>query len=419
METARTLADVLAERGWLASPELEALFVALLGELEQLHARGVIHGDIRPARIVSSGSGTWSLAAPVTSRVGVPKYMSPERVRAEALDARSDIYALGVVLFEAATGRVPFTGDVNAEIMDAHLNREPDMPSAIRPGIPSQLEGIILKALAKGPEKRFQTAAEFRAALNALVSQTSVPPAARPRTAEKQGATRTDRRRQATSPSDVNSPRPEAGPRPAAATVAQPRPTAATPLRARRMSGVWAVILLAAALAVGGYLLFGVILARPVVPDVAGLTPGDAEAVLIRAGFKPERVSDIDDTVMAGRVARQSILAGTKMPRGTVVHLSTSTGMVEMPDLTGVPLDEAVARLKVLKLDLVRTELQYNDKVSARLVIQTSIRPQARVRPGAGVTLTVCGGRATCANCGAARASGARFCVVCGRPFVD
>lgn len=150
----------------------------VLSALEYAHARYVIHRDIKPSNILITTDGQAKLldfgmaftAADFSvtmpgSIMGTLHYMSPEQVRGERVDARSDLYSTGVTLYEIVTGRRPFEGSTEYEIMTGHLEQVPKLPSAVNPAVPFSLSMTVLKALAKDPAKRFQSATEF---LNAL-----------------------------------------------------------------------------------------------------------------------------------------------------------------------------------------------------------------------------------------------------------
>jgi serine/threonine protein kinase len=159
----------------------------VLSALQYAHDRGVIHRDIKPANIMLTPSRTaklmdFGIATTTASgrllnrltatgmAVGSVHYMSPEQVQAGAADARSDIYSVGVTLYEMVTGQCPIRGESEYEIMVAHLAVAPTAPTELNPFLPPALSAMILKAMAKRPEDRFQTAADFRASLGSLVS---------------------------------------------------------------------------------------------------------------------------------------------------------------------------------------------------------------------------------------------------------
>jgi eukaryotic-like serine/threonine-protein kinase len=190
----------LLQAGPLAPAAATAHILAVLDGLSCAERLGIVHRDIKPDNILITENGAVKLTdfglarVPNTARIttsgenlGTPCYMSPEQVTGEApADARSDIYSTGVVLYEAVTGKPPFSGTNGFAVMLAHRSTAPVPPIALQPAIGPALNAVILKALEKDPLHRFQTAAEFRAAVEGAV----VAPAAaviRPRKA----ATRT------------------------------------------------------------------------------------------------------------------------------------------------------------------------------------------------------------------------------------
>ncbi|MEW5909922.1 MAG: protein kinase [Thermodesulfobacteriota bacterium] len=173
-----TLEQVLQLEGALTLSKSLHVMESVLSALEFMHGKGIIHRDIKPANIMFTESGQvkvtdFGIAKTIGSRgmtktgtqLGTVWYMSPERIRGEPIDHAADIYALGVTLYQMATGRVPFNSDSEYEVMRAHIEESPPPPVDINSEIPGILNDIILKALAKKPEDRFSSAGEFRNAL--------------------------------------------------------------------------------------------------------------------------------------------------------------------------------------------------------------------------------------------------------------
>jgi serine/threonine-protein kinase len=152
----------------------------VLSALQYAHSRNVVHRDIKPSNIMITAEGhakllDFGIAFQATednsltkpgSMVGSLPYMCPEQIRGERVDARSDLYSLGVTLYEIVTGRRPFDGNTEFEVMAAHLQQMPKWPGDIDPAIPYGLSQALMRALAKDPAARFQNAAEFLDALN-------------------------------------------------------------------------------------------------------------------------------------------------------------------------------------------------------------------------------------------------------------
>jgi eukaryotic-like serine/threonine-protein kinase len=154
----------------------------VLSALAYAHGQGVIHRDIKPSNIMINRTGQvklldFGLALMNTpdprltssgSLLGSVHYISPEQIRGETLDARSDLYSVGITLFEVTTGRLPIQGKSFSEIINGHLQGTPDSPSKLNPSVPESLSLVIFRALAKDPADRFQSAAEFLMALQAV-----------------------------------------------------------------------------------------------------------------------------------------------------------------------------------------------------------------------------------------------------------
>ena len=151
--------------------------VQVLDALSYIHARGVIHRNLKPSALVLSGSGKVKLLGfhvayqrglsplPDGRIIGSAEYMPPEQIHGEELDPRSDIYSLGVTLYEMVTGRLPFTGSGEFSIMQAQLREMPPAPIDIAPVVPQELSDVIMRAMSKDPSARFRSADAMRNAL--------------------------------------------------------------------------------------------------------------------------------------------------------------------------------------------------------------------------------------------------------------
>ena len=175
----RSLKELVVARGPLPIPDAIAATRQVLSALRFAHRKGVVHRDIKPHNVMADADGRLKVTdfgiaragvsqmTEAGSIIGTAQYLSPEQARGAPVDQRSDLYSMGIVLYEMLTGQVPFTGESPVEIAMKHLSDPPRPPSLLRPDIPPDLDMVVLRALAKNPEDRFQTAEEMDAELGA------------------------------------------------------------------------------------------------------------------------------------------------------------------------------------------------------------------------------------------------------------
>ena len=212
----------------------------VLGALSYAHSRGVTHRDIKPANIMITAHGLaklmdFGIAKSTTdlqltrpgTTMGSVYYMSPEQVRGGTVDARSDIYSFGITLYELLAGRKPFQADSSYSVLNAHLNEVPVPPIQVNPQLPPALNEIILRAIAKAPADRFQSADEFRNAIRTLQQQQ----------AQAYAPTQTPQAGFAPVPQPGPASAPQAGFAPVPVPAAGPRATGTTASKSHR--GLW------------------------------------------------------------------------------------------------------------------------------------------------------------------------------------
>ena len=387
----RTLRDILREGRKILPERALEITAAVLEALDYSHRAGIVHRDIKPAnvmltpagdvkvmdfgiaRAVSDSSATMTQTAAV---LGTAQYLSPEQARGEQVDARSDIYSTGCVLFELLTGRPPFVGDSPLSVAYQHVREEPVVPSSLDPLIPAAVDAIVAKALAKSTTDRYQSAAEMRADIElALAGHDVAAPAV------VAG--------EATQP--FLPPPPVTDPL-TATTVGTPVADDEPP---RRRMGAYialglVVLALLAAAAVFGRDLFGAddAVDQRSVPTLQGLTVEQATDKLEDKGLKLGRITtEKSDTVREGRVISSVPAGGDFVDVGSRVRLLVSggEGKVPIPSLVGGSLAEANAALSALNLNVEPVPQDSTEPKNE--VISTD--PAADVRVATGSVVTV------------------------------
>jgi serine/threonine-protein kinase len=355
----RSLKELIVSRG--PAPVSVAIDYArqILAALRFAHRNGIVHRDIKPHNVLVDSEGRLKVtdfgiaragASQMTeagSIIGTAQYLSPEQAKGSPVDQTSDLYSVGVVLYELLTGVVPFTGDTPVEIAMKHLSAVPDAPSAHRAEIPRELDKVVMRALAKDPHERYQAAEEFDADLARVARGASVSPAT------EEAATAIISR----------PPRPASAPT-AVTQLSQPPPY--TPPAAyydydeprRRAVWPWLVALLfVVGAVVGGYFLYEQIqdqLSSATVPvaKYTGLREVLAVEKIREAGLQPNVIREANADVPETYVFRQSPNPGAKVNKGNEVTIYSSTGppQVTVPDVTGDSVEDAVQRLADAKL---------------------------------------------------------------------
>ncbi|MFY2859228.1 Stk1 family PASTA domain-containing Ser/Thr kinase [Mycobacterium sp. THU-M104] len=351
-----TLRDIVHTDGPLPPRRAIEIIADACQALNFSHQNGIIHRDVKPANIMISTTNAvkvmdFGIARAIADSgnsvtqtaavIGTAQYLSPEQARGDSVDARSDVYSLGCVLYEILTGEPPFTGDSPVAVAYQHVREDPIPPSHRHPGISAELDAVVLKALAKNPENRYQTAAEMRADL-VRVHNGEPPEAPKVLT----DAERTSLTSAGGHGGYGGQPRSGALPR---------RPLGGSGTEGDRPDGPvarWVV-----AVAVLAVLTIVVVIAfntfgggtRDVqVPDVRGQISADAIAVLQNRGFKTRTQQKPDSTVPPDHVINTDPDANASVSAGDEVTINVSTGpeQREVPDVSSLTYGEAVKKLK-------------------------------------------------------------------------
>lgn len=407
----RSLKELIRTSGRLRPAQAIAYTRQILAALRFSHRNGIIHRDIKPHNILVgpeerlkvtdfgiARAGT-SQMTETGSIMGTAQYLSPEQARGAPVTAASDLYSVGIVLYEMLTGQVPFSGDTPVEIAMKHLNEAPHPPSAVAPGIPADLDRVVLRVLSKDPADRYQSAEEMDSDLARI--EAGLPVARE--TAEAATAILAGTASPApTASTQVLRPR---QPPPKAPPPRRPPPydPYAQPPKRKRSPLPWliALVLLIAAGVAGWYVYQRVSdeLAdrKPVpVPNAVGLKQSRAVNLVTGAGLEPKIERATSDTVPPGTVIDQNPNAGSRIARGETVTLTVSSGVeqVEVPKVTGKSDVEAVGALEAAGFDVKRREV-FSDKAEAGIVLTQEPKAGASVDMGSVVTLKISKGLET------------------------
>ncbi len=347
------LKEVIRRRAPLPPGEAVDYALQILAALGAAHRRDVVHRDVKPQNVMVAEDGHLKVTdfgiaragaqtemTEVGSVIGTAQYLSPEQARGDDVTAASDCYAVGIVLYEMLTGRVPFDGDRPMTVAMKQVNEPPVPPRIYEPAVPIELDAVVVKALAKRPGDRYRTAEEFRGALldlrGELEGGTAMTRAfaAAPATA-------------ATRVMPPSAPPPPPPPRTARTRVA-PIPPEEAPRR-RRSRALPILLWLLALVVIGGvaaaYLLSGG--DKVPVPSVQGLTLADAQDRIDQAGLVGEPVG-VEAEAEEGTVVSTDPSAGTEVDEGStvVLRVSSGPGTVPVPDVTGERVGRARQRLE-------------------------------------------------------------------------
>ncbi|WP_040802221.1 Stk1 family PASTA domain-containing Ser/Thr kinase [Nocardia concava] len=340
-----TLRDIVRGKGPLPPRRAMEVIADVCAALDFSHRNGIVHRDMKPANIMINRAGAVKVmdfgiaraiadsSNPMTQTaavIGTAQYLSPEQARGEQVDARSDVYSVGCVLYEILTGEPPFTGDSPVAVAYQHVREDPRLPSQVHPGVPRELDSVILKAMSKNPANRYQTAAEMRADLIRVLGGQK-PTAPMIMTDEDRSfddelppprSYRTVERRDDTTEQELVEDSP------------------------RKRTALIAILAVAAIAAVAGLVWMLVGGSHPdqvAVPDVANQNYQLAQRDLEKAGFTVAIQQKNDPKVAQGNVIATQPLGGSRVAKGSTVTLQVSLGpqLVPVPKLAGLTQQQA------------------------------------------------------------------------------
>ena len=421
-----TLKQYMEKKGVLNWKETLHFAIQISKALEHAHSRGIVHRDIKPHNVMVLKNGSVKVTdfgiARMMSKgntltkeaLGSVHYISPEQAKGGRVDSRSDIYSLGVVMYEMMSGRPPYDGESPVAVAIQHINGGAVMPSTLNPNIPGGLEQIIMKAMAHEPSARYESATQMLADMDefrkspAILFDYNVPPIdavtnlkkeplvletppTKPTTAER--VARTDG-------SARNTPKRTSGQQQSAS---RRRPSQKED--ERRSKAATIAIISCSVVMVVAVIIFLVVLfgggmdVKPQTIDAPNLIGKIYEELPEYADLYvkiDEKVND--DLFPVGQIIEQNPIAGTEIAKGSTVYVTVSLGKEYktgiMPNLIDKEQNEAEMALKDLKMDLlIAVETEYNEAVANGKVIRTDPAAEDELTEGQKITIYVSKGR--------------------------
>ncbi len=402
----RLLKDIIAEAP-LEPSEAIRITQEVLTALEYSHRAGVVHRDIKPGNIMVTTTGqvkvmdfgiaravaeSSATIAQTSTIMGTAQYFSPEQARGESVDARTDLYSTGIMLFEMLTGRAPFVEENPVAVAYQHVNEAVRAPSTINPRVSPALDAVVLRAVAKDRFSRFQTAAEFREA--AAAAATGNVTARKPAAADDFNATLFGVNPSVTAGAEATFRQ---------LTVSDDERVVRTQSRPP-VAWIWGSVAIAAVIIVA-VMVWTLSLTQTnigaslsvTIPDVTNQSWDDGSQALISQKLVPTRVDTASDTITAGTILYTEPKAGetVRPQQGVKVYVSSGPKQVDVPQLVGYAQTEAEAQITAAGFILGTVTTQHSPSAPAGEVISSTPAYGEKGSSGGKIDLVVSDGIVT------------------------
>ena len=402
-----TLKDLIDREKIISNHDIVDYSIQIAQALNQAHSSNIIHRDIKPQNILMDkygllkvtdfGIARVSTNATITytsSILGTVHYISPEQAKGKFVDEKSDLYSLGVVMYEMATGKVPFDADNSVGIAVMHIQDEPESPIKLNENLSPRLNDIIMKLLEKDPQKRFKNANELIRALEdnsydiglikkedtakiekpkEITETTFIPVVENKKKKDKEEEKKEEIENEAVyvTPTDKDEKNPK---------------------KKKKKRKLWPFILLLIAVLAGGFYYVKSSNSNMVqVPTVLNLSEEEAVKILEEKNLKANisRYAQ-SNNYEAGKVMEQDPTPKTKVRKNSTVNLVVSQGReVKVPDISGLTLEQAEEKLKELDLELGKTSTDFSESVKKDKIIDQDPRKNEKVQAGSEIDVTV------------------------------
>ncbi|MTA22683.1 MAG: Stk1 family PASTA domain-containing Ser/Thr kinase [Actinobacteria bacterium] len=401
-----TLRELMHEKGALSIKEALRYFSPVLSALVAAHKLGVVHRDIKPENILISKDGRvkvadFGLARAATTGatmtiessiiLGSVSYLSPEQVSRGVSDARSDVYALGIVLFEMLTGQRPFEGDSAIQIAYKHVNERVPAPSTLKASITDKVDHIVLKATAPNPDQRYRDAAEMERDIQKI--ERELEPAKRQLSLELDVAPvmipEKKRKKVLSTPKESEPPMREKTN--SSKEIKRKKKTSGRVKRNRFLA-----LLIVAALLFAGWNMVGGG-AKVEIPSLVGLSVKQATATLQQLGLSADIREEIfSEETKPGLVLASDPGGGGKVSVNGTVHLTLSKGpeRITVPDIAGASVDDAIKAIKEAGLIVGTSTRAFSESIAKDSVVNTSPEIGTPLRRSSAVNIVISDGQA-------------------------